>query len=73
MPNWGIYEHEQLNPPPTPDVRLRAPAGIGSLQTLSGRHITIGPDGIVELSAAAAACLIANRWTKLGEDKLEAP
>ena len=43
------------------------------MQTLSGRHIAMGPDGIVELSAADAACLITNGWTKLGEDKLEAP
>ena len=72
MPNWGIYEHtrrmaEQLKPPKTLDVRLKAPLGIGSLQTLSGRHVTIGPDGIVEMSAEDAACLIANGWSKLDQ------
>jgi hypothetical protein len=34
---------------------------------LSGRHITIGQDGIVEMSAADAAGLIAHGWTKLDE------
>jgi hypothetical protein len=69
----GIFElyrrqFEQLKLPETPAVRLRAPSGIGSLQTLSGRRITIGQDGIVELSAADAASLITSGWTKLDED-----
>ena len=60
-------EFEQLKPRETRDVRLKAPAGIGSLQTLSGKHITIGPGGIVELSAADAEPLIRIGWTKLAE------
>ncbi len=78
FPGQNVYElyrrqFEQLEPPKTLDVRLKAPAGIGSLQTLTGRHVTIAPDGIVELSAGDAACLIATGWTKLGEVKLQVP
>ena len=28
-------------------VRRRVPAGIGSVQTFSGRHINVGPDGAI--------------------------
>src|SRR5712672_3166586 len=56
---WGIYEHtrrlaEKLKPPKPVYVRLKAPPGIGSVQTLSGRQITIGEDRIVEMSAEDA-------------------
>jgi predicted phage terminase large subunit-like protein len=75
MPSWGAFEHarrmaEKLKPPETVYVRLKAPSGIGAVQTLSGRHITIGPDGIVEMAAEDAACLIPSGWTKLGEGNL---
>ena len=46
-------------------VRLKAPPGIGAVQTLSGRHIFIGEDRIVEMSAEDADCLIRAGWTKL--------
>jgi hypothetical protein len=39
---------EKLKPPKPVYVRLKAPPGIGAVQTLSGRHITIGEDRIVE-------------------------
>src|SRR6266513_1190848 len=70
MPCWGIYEltrrqAEKLKPPEPVYVRLEAPPGIGAVQTLSGRHITIGEDRIVEMTAADADCLIRAGWTKL--------
>lgn len=70
FPGQNIFEFyrrqfEQLQPPDTRPVRLKAPSGIGSVQTLSGRHVTIAPDGIVALSADEAAGLIASGWTKL--------
>src|SRR5438132_3528595 len=40
--HWPVY------------VRLKAPQGIGSVQTFSGRHITIGEDRIVEMSTEDA-------------------
>jgi hypothetical protein len=48
-------------------VCLRAAGDVGSLQTLSGRHIIIGPDRTVEVSAEDAESLIRAGWTKLGE------
>ena len=35
-------------------VRLQAPLGIGSVQTFSGRHINVGLDGTIEMSAEDA-------------------
>jgi hypothetical protein len=48
-------------------VRLRAPSGMGSVQTFSGRHINVGPDGTIEMSADDAKYLIRDGWTKLAE------
>ena len=48
-------------------VRLQAPRGIGSVQTFSGRHINVGPDGTIEMSADDAQYLIRAGWTKLAE------
>jgi hypothetical protein len=72
MPHWGIFEltrirAEALKPPEPVYVRLKAPVGIGSVQTFSGRHITIGEDRIVEMSEEDANCLIPYGWTKLAE------
>jgi predicted phage terminase large subunit-like protein len=47
-------------------VCLRAAGDVASLQTLSGRHIIIGPDRTVEVSAEDAESLIRAGWTKLG-------
>ena len=44
---------------------VKAPAGIGAVQTFSNRHITVGLDGIVEMSEEDAACLIPAGWIKL--------
>jgi hypothetical protein len=48
-------------------VRLRVPAGIGSVQTFSGRHIKVGLDGAIEMSADDAQYYIRDGWTKLAE------
>src|SRR5277367_415263 len=48
-------------------VCLRAAGDVTSVQTLSGRHIIVGPDRIVEVSAEDAESLIGAGWTKLGE------
>ena len=66
MPSWGIFElarriAEQLKPLEPVYVRLKAPPGIGAVQTFSGRRITIGEDRIVEMSEDAS-CLIPCGW-----------
>jgi predicted phage terminase large subunit-like protein len=73
MESWGIYEAarrraEKLkHPEPVEEcyIRVKAPAGIGAVQTKSNRHITVGLDGIVEMSEEDAACLIPAGWIKL--------
>jgi predicted phage terminase large subunit-like protein len=75
MPHWGIYEYtgrmaEKLKHPEQWEqfyVRLKAPAGIRSVQTFSGRHLNIGSDGTVEMSAEDAKYLIPYGWIKLAE------
>jgi predicted phage terminase large subunit-like protein len=76
MPCWGIYElarrqAEKLKPPAPVYVRLEAPPGIGAVQTLSGRRITIGEDRIVEMSTQDADCLIRAGWTTVAEGSAE--
>jgi hypothetical protein len=46
---------------------LQAPRDIGSVQTFSGRHTNVGPDGTIEISADDAQYLIRAGWTKLAE------
>jgi hypothetical protein len=70
-PGQNIFEYyrkmaEKLKPPEI-TVRLKAPPGVGAVQTFSGRRITIGEDRIVEMSAEDADCLIRAGWTKLAE------
>jgi predicted phage terminase large subunit-like protein len=71
MPHWGLFElyrsMTEKSKPQEVAVRLKAPPGIGAVQTLSGRHIFIGEDRIVEMSAEDADCLIRAGWTKLAE------
>src|SRR5246127_447738 len=72
FPCQGIFEYyrelaEKLKPPKPVHVRIEAPQGIGSVQTFSGRRITIGEDRIVEMSTEDADCLIRAGWTKLTE------
>jgi hypothetical protein len=76
MPSWGAFElarrmAEELKPREPVYVRLTAPPGIGAVQTLSGRHITIGEDRIVEMSDEDANCLIPYGWTKLAESSCD--
>jgi predicted phage terminase large subunit-like protein len=71
-PSQGIFElyrirAEQLRRLTTCWVRLRAPQGIAFVQTFSGRHLTVSPDGTVEMSAEDAEYLIRAGWTKLAE------
>ena len=49
------------------NVRVKAPSGIGAVQTFSGRHINVGLDGIVEMSEEDAFYLIPAGWTTLGD------
>ena len=48
-------------------VRLRAPPGLGAVQTFSGQHIIVGLDGTIEMSAADAQFYIRDGWAKLAE------
>ena len=82
MNSWGLYEHyraqyeaaaqlqrepEKRKPPRPVNVRVKAPPGIGAVQTFSGRHINVGLDGIVEMSEDDAFYLISAGWTILGD------
>jgi predicted phage terminase large subunit-like protein len=60
-------EPEKRKPPRPVNVRVKAPPGTGAVQTLSGRHINVGLDGIVEMSEEDAFCLIPLGWTILGD------
>jgi hypothetical protein len=60
-------EPERRKPPRPVNVRVQAPPGIGAVQTFSGRHINVGPDGIVEMSEEDAFYLIPAGWTILGD------
>jgi predicted phage terminase large subunit-like protein len=45
-----------------PPVRLRAPAGVGAVQLLSGIHRAVAADGAVEMSESDAAPLLSVGW-----------
>jgi predicted phage terminase large subunit-like protein len=60
-------EPEKPKLPRPVNVRVKAPPGTGGVQTLSGRHINVGRDGIVEMSEGDAFCLIPLGWTILGD------
>jgi hypothetical protein len=64
-------EAEKLKPPKPVYVSVKAPLGIGSVQTFSGRRITIGEDRIVEMSEEDANCLIPAGWTLLTEPRCD--
>jgi predicted phage terminase large subunit-like protein len=71
FPSQAIFElyrrqAEQLQQRTSLRVLLRAPH-MGSVQTFSGRHLNIGPDGTVEMTAEDAKYLIRDGWTKLAE------
>jgi predicted phage terminase large subunit-like protein len=76
FPGQGIFDYyrmlaEKLQKRTTTWVRLRAPAGIRAVQTISGRHLNIGPDGTVEMSADDAKYLIPDGWFKISERTCE--
>ena len=50
---------------PGPVVRLRAPRGVGAVQTLSGRHLNVANDGTVEMSETDAAPLLSAGWVRV--------
>ena len=74
-PGQAILEYyrmraESRQNPENPEryrVRLQAPSGMGSVQTFSGRHINVSPDGTIEMSADDAQYLIRAGWAKLAE------
>jgi hypothetical protein len=75
--NAGIFElyrqrAEELRrgQMPGPQVRLRAPRGIGAVQTLSGLHKNVAADGTVEMSEADAAPLLSAGWVMVEEREL---
>jgi len=77
FPGQGIFEYyrreaEKLKPPKPVYVRIKAPPGIGAVQTFSGRHITIGEDRIAKMSEEDANCLIPVGWTLLTEPSCDA-
>src|SRR5215467_1630694 len=73
FPSQGIFELHRMNAerrqrPTRSWVRLQAPPGIGSVQTLHSRqHLIVGLDGTVEMWAADAQYFIRDGWTKLAE------
>jgi predicted phage terminase large subunit-like protein len=67
---YGMRRAERRQNPENPEryrVRLQAPPGLGSVQTFSGRHINVSPDGTIEMSADDAQYLIRAGWAKLAE------
>ena len=67
---YRMRRAERRQNPENPEryrVRLQAPSGMGSVQTFSGRHINVSPDGTIEMSADDAQYLIREGWTKLAE------
>jgi hypothetical protein len=71
--NMGIFElyrqraeklrHEETSSGHT--VLLRAPAGVGAVQLLSGLHRNVATDGTVEMSEADAAPLLRAGWVRV--------
>jgi hypothetical protein len=78
FPGRGIFELYRMNAErrqwrTRSCVRLQAPPGIGAVQTFSGRHINVGLDGMVKMSAEDAQYLIRASWTKLVEWTTDEP
>ena len=69
---WAFYElyhrrAERFQQDKSSWVRLQVLRGIGAVQTFSGRHLNVGEDGTVDMSAEDAEYLIRGGWTKLAE------
>ena len=72
LPYSGLFEYyrreaEKLKPPEPVYVRVKAPLGIGSVQTFSGLRITIGEDRIIKMTSEDAERLIPAGWVLLAE------
>jgi hypothetical protein len=69
---WAFYElcrrqAERFQQKKSSWVRLQVPRGIGAVQTFSGRHLNVGEDRTLDMSAEDAEYLIRDGWTKLAE------
>jgi hypothetical protein len=53
-----------------PPVRLRAPAGVGAVQLLSGVHRNASADGTVEMTETDAAPLLSAGWVRAWKQEL---
>jgi hypothetical protein len=81
FPSQGFYELVQMQAarlrnrdnPECCRVRLQAPAGIGAVQTFSGQHINVAPDGTIEMSGEDAQYYVQDGWTRLAEWTIDAP
>jgi hypothetical protein len=76
--NAGIFElyrqrAEALRREQAPGrrVRLRAPHGVGAVQTLSKRHLNVAADGTVEMSETDAAPLLSAGWVMASASDLQ--
>jgi hypothetical protein len=61
-----VSHQDRAAPPRATWVTLRAPHGMGALQTFSNRRITVPPNGIIEISGDDAACL-PPEWIRISE------
>ena len=73
-PNSGIFEYYRMLAEgqhrgeawPGRLIRLRAPAGVGAVQLLSGVHRNVSADGTVEMTETDAAPLLRAGWVTVG-------
>jgi hypothetical protein len=56
---------------PGRQVRLRAPHGVGAVQTRFGRHLSVAADGTVEMSETDAAPLLSAGWVMASASDLQ--
>jgi hypothetical protein len=78
MPSRGIFElyrseAEKLKPPQPVYVRVKAPPGVGAVQTFSGLRATIAEDRIVTMTLDDTKSLIPIGWTVLDEQSPDEP
>jgi predicted phage terminase large subunit-like protein len=68
-PGWGISEHYRLlaenqRPRKAVMIRLKGPAGISHVYTMTGRAIMVQPDGTIEVSEEDEVPLLGNGWAR---------
>jgi hypothetical protein len=81
-PGWGILEHyrresekarsAQQDEAHPAAIRLRVPAGVSSVNTMSGRSVPVGPDGTINISDGDAKPLIGMGWPRVEPERIEA-